>query len=133
VTPANENALGITDLANAARSVLLYQALITVIVATIFLLASGTYLGVAALYGGATALILTLLRKRGISRVGGLSPGKSMVRLYLGAAHRFLWVLVLFAVALALLKLDPLVCIIGFGLGQLGYVLNWVFQKGHLS
>jgi hypothetical protein len=51
----------------------------------------------------------------------------------LGAAQRFVWVLVLFAVALAVLKLDPLVCIIGFALSQAGYLLNWVLQKGQSS
>jgi len=130
VTPANENTLGGSDLANAARSVLLYQAVITVLVAAAFLLESGVYSGVAALYGGLTGILLTLLRKRGISGIEGLSPGKSMLRLYLGAAQRFLWVLTLFAVALVFLKLDPLVCILGFGLSQLGYMLNWVLHKG---
>lgn len=130
MTPANENTFGGSDVAYAARSVLLYQAVITVLVTAIFLLVSGVHLGVAALYGGSASFLLTLLRKRDISRVEGLSPGKSMLRLYLGAAQRFLWVLALFAVALALLKLDPLVCIIGFGLSQLGYMLNWVLHKG---
>jgi F0F1-type ATP synthase assembly protein I len=133
VTPANEEAPGGTDLAEVARSVLVYQAVITVLVAATFLLASGYHLGAAAFYGGSSALILTWLRKRGISGVAGLSPGKSMLRLYLGAAQRFLWVLVLFAVALVVLKLDPLVCIIGFALSQAGYILNWVLQKGQSS
>jgi F0F1-type ATP synthase assembly protein I len=133
VTPANEDAPGGTDLAEVARSVLVYQAVITVLVAATFLIVSGFHLGAAAFYGGACALILTWLRKRGISGVSGLSPGKSMLRLYLGAAQRFVWVLVLFAVALAVLKLDPLVCIIGFALSQAGYLLNWVLQKGQSS
>ena len=130
MTPANEDARGGADLADVARSVLAYQAAIAVLVAAAFVLAGGLQLGVAAFYGGLVALFLTGLRKRGIARVAESSYGRSMSRLYLGAAQRFLWVLALFALALAVLKLDPLASIIGFGLSQLGYVASRVLQKG---
>ena len=131
--PVNEEVRSGTDLANVARSILVYQAVISVLVALIFLLASGYQMAASALYGGMTALFLTWLRERGISGITGLSAGKSMLRLYMGAAQRFLWVLALFALALAVLKLDPLACILGFVLSQAGYLMNWVLQKGQSS
>lgn len=133
MNPANEDVRGRADLAEVVRLVLFYQAMIAALVAAVFVFVSGLQFGVAAFYGGSVALFLTWLRKRGIARVIKSDPGKSMLRLYLGMAQRFLCVLALFALALAVLKLDPLASIIGFGLSQLGYVLSRVSQKGAIS
>ncbi|MFP5344916.1 MAG: hypothetical protein ACLGGU_04680, partial [Gammaproteobacteria bacterium] len=68
---------------------------------------------------------------RRVARVA--DAGKGMLLLYLGVVQRFLLVLALFALALGVLKLDPLASIVGFGLSQLGYVISRVSHKGQLS
>jgi len=133
VIPADKDAPGGTGLGAAARTVLIYQAVITVLAAAAFTLMSGPWPGIAAFYGGLVAMTLTWLLKRRVSNVAQAaqaSPSKGMLLLYLGVVQRFLLVLALFALALGVLKLDPLASIVGFGLGQLGYVISRVSQKG---
>jgi ATP synthase protein I len=129
----NKSASGEIDLSNVARRVLASQAAITTLAAIAFTLMGGLQVGAAALYGGLVALVSTWLLKRRVSRVteaAGISHGKSMMLIYVGVAQRFLLVLVLLALALSVLKLNPLACIVGFGLSQLGYVISRVLQKG---
>lgn len=130
---SSEATSGEIDLGDVARRVLVTQAAIIVLVVATFTLIDGLQFGIAALYGGMVAVTSTWLLKRRVSRVtkaAGLSHGKSMLLIYVGVAQRFLLVLVLLAFALSVLKLDPLACIVGFGLGQLGYVISRVLQKG---
>lgn len=127
MTPADKDAPG-GGLGGAARAVLLYQAVITVLTAAVFMSTGGLWPAIAALYGGLAAMALSWLLKRRVTRLAG--AGKSMMLLYLGVAQRFLLVLALFALALGVLKLDPLASIVGFGLGQLGYVISRVAHKG---
>lgn len=129
MTPADKDVSG-GGLGGAARAVLLYQAAITVLTAAVFMFMGGLRPAIAALYGGLVAMVLSWLLKRRVTRVAGVSPGKSMMLLYLGVVQRFLLVLALFALALGVLKLDPLASIVGFGLGQLGYVISRVSHKG---
>jgi len=123
VTPADNGALG-----GAARTVLAYQAVITTLTAAAFVFAGGLRPGIAAFYGGLVAMTLTWLLKRRVVHVA--DAGKGMLLLYLGVVQRFLLVLALFALALGVLKLDPLASIVGFGLSQLGYVISRVSHKG---
>lgn len=129
----NKSTSGDIDLSNIAHRVLISQAMITALAVVTFTLTDGLRFGIAALYGGMVAILSTWLLKR---RIGGvaqrvdLSSGKSMLLIYLGVAQRFVMVLVLLALALGILKLDPLACIVGFGLSQLGYVISRVLQKG---
>jgi ATP synthase protein I len=86
----------------------------------------GVTQGLAALYGAFTSIVLAFLLSRGVKRASEAAlhdPKKSMMILYLGAVQRFVLLLVLFAIGLAVLKLDPLACLIGFGLAQLTYVI----------
>lgn len=132
MTPADKDVSG-GGLGGAARAVLVYQAGITVLVAAVFMVMGGLWPGIAAFYGGLVAMTLTWLLKRrvsGVAQAAQVSPGKSMMLLYLGVVQRFLLVLALFALALGVLKLDPLASIVGFGLGQLGYVISRVSHKG---
>lgn len=121
-------------LSGAARAVLLYQAALTGLAAAAFMYLGGLWPAIAALYGGLVAMVLSWMLKRRVTRVAddsaGVSAGKSMLLLYLGVVQRFLLVLALFALALGVLKLDPLASIAGFGLGQLGYVISRVSHKG---
>ena len=131
--PKNKSARDGIDLGDTARSVLVCQAVITALVVVTFIFIGGLRSGIAAFYGGMVAITLTWLLKHRVGSVvqaAGLSPGKSMLLLYLGVVQRFLLVLALFALALGILKLDPLASIVGFGLGQLGYMISRVLQKG---
>ncbi len=129
MTPADKDAAG-GALSGAAGAVLLYQAVITALTAAAFTFMGGLRPGIAALYGGLVAMALTWLLKRRVSRVTQAGSGKSTALLYLGVVQRFLLVLALFALALGVLKLDPLASIVGFGLSQLGYVISRVSYKG---
>ncbi|MCL5669669.1 MAG: ATP synthase subunit I [Gammaproteobacteria bacterium] len=129
MTPADKDVSG-GGLGGAARAVLLYQAAITVLTAAAFMYLGGLRPAVAALYGGLVAMVLSWMLKRRVTRVTEVSAGKGMLLLYLGVVQRFLLVLALFALALGVLKLDPLASIVGFGLGQLGYVISRVSYKG---
>ncbi len=87
--------------------------------------------GLAALYGALSSIVLVYLLSRCVTRASEVAlhdPKKSMVTLYLGAVQRFVLLAVLFAIGLAVLKLDPLACLIGFGLAQLTYVVAAKFD-----
>jgi len=133
VTLENNSATGGIDLGGTARRVLICQAVITALVVVTFMFVDGLRSGIAAFYGGTVAITLTWLLKRrvdGVAQASQSSHSKSMLLLYLGIVQRFLLVLALFALALGVLKLDPLASIVGFGLGQFGYVISRVLQKG---
>jgi len=136
VTLENKSASGDIDLGVASHRVLICQAAITALVVTTFTFLGGMQSGIAALYGGMVAITLTWLLKRrvgGIVKAAGSNSSKSMLLLYLGVLQRFLLVLALFAIALGVLKLDPLASIVAFGLGQFGYVISRVLYKGVIS
>ena len=73
------------------------------------------------------SICISLLLLRGIQRANDAAkedPGKSMRILYRGAVQRFVLVLALIAMGIALLKLSPLAVVTGFALAQIGYLLG---------
>lgn len=120
------------ELAAKAQWVISTQLIISVIVATVFLL-KGVRESLAALYGGFASLCITMLLLWGIKRATEAAkdnPGKSMRILYTGAAQRFLLVIGLLAMGLALFKLDPIAMCAGFALAQLSYLIGSRFKGG---
>lgn len=114
------------ELAAKARGVISTQLIISVIVAAVFL-TKGTWESVAALYGGLASICITIFLLWGIKRATEAAkenPGKSMRILYVGAVQRFLLVLGLLAMGLALFKLDPIAMCVGFALAQLSYLIG---------
>jgi ATP synthase protein I len=114
------------ELAAKARWVISTQLIISVIVAAVFL-TKGIWESVAALYGGIASLCITMLLLWGIKRATEAAkenPGKSMRILYVGAAQRFLLVIGLLAMGIALFKLDPIAMCVGFALAQLSYLIG---------
>ncbi len=101
-------------------SLLAIQALTTLAIAIGFYVAfSKLGVAAAALYGGATAMVLSALlawRMRRASR-----PGAGFTGLYLGALERMVFVAAAFVLALAVLKLAPLALIVGFVGAELAY------------
>ena len=113
-------------LADKARRIVGLQVSAGMVSAMVFLVLQGMMQGLAALYGALSSIVLVFLLSRGVKRASEVAlhdPKKSMMILYLGAVQRFILLLVLFALGLAVLKLDPLACLIGFGLAQLTYVI----------
>ena len=114
------------ELASRARWVISTQLIISVIVATVFLI-KGTWEFLAALYGGFASICITMLLLWGIKRATEAAkenPGKSMRILYVGAAQRFLLVIGLLAMGIALFKLDPIAMCVGFALALLSYLIG---------
>ncbi len=113
-----------SSLPGAVRVVVMYQAAIAVVVALTFLVLQGGLQALSALYGGLITLIMTLLLRRRVTRLAEIATqGNATGVAAVGVMLRFLWVLVLFGLGFAVLKLDPLASIVGFGLAQLGYVI----------
>ena len=118
------------ELAAKAQWVISTQLIISVIVAAAFLM-KGIWESVAALYGGIASLCITILLLWGIKRATEAakdSPGKSMRILYVGAVQRFLLVIGLLAMGIAMLKLDPIAMCVGFALAQLSYLIGSRFK-----
>lgn len=118
------------ELAAKARWVISTQLIISVIVAAVFLIKS-VWESVAALYGGIASLCITMLLLWGIKRateVAKENPGKSMRILYVGAVQRFLLVIGLLAMGIALFKLDPIAMCVGFALAQFSYLFGSRFK-----
>lgn len=114
-------------LAERRRKVISYQIIIGLGVAAVFYGLQGVWGAKSALYGAAVNLFMTYLLGRGVARAGHValqSARSGMVILFIGVVQRFIFVLVLFGVGFAVLKLDPLAAIVGFGLVQLGYLIS---------
>lgn len=115
------------DIAVAARRVMALQAGAATLVAAGFFFGEGAREAWSGFYGGLISVVTTFLLSRGVVRAADAasqSQKKSMIILYLGAAQRFVLVLVLFGVGLAGLHLAPLPTIAGFVAAQLVYVIG---------
>ena len=115
------------DIAANARRLLIIQGVAGLIGVAVLFAAQGGWAAVSTLYGAGISIAVTLLLSWGIKRAEAAAvenPAKSQAILYLGAAQRFIVVLVLFLVGLAALELDPLATVIGFGLAHVAYFLN---------
>lgn len=113
-----------TVLRRTARRLLITQLLLVLITATAYFIAKGLGGSVAALYGGAIALLNTLIsanRLRRASDVAARSANRGMMEMYIGAIMRFIATPLFVALGIAALGLDPIAIIVGFAVAQLGY------------
>ena len=114
------------ELATKAKWVISTQLIVSIIVAVVFL-TKGTWESLAAVYGGLVSICISILLLWGIQRANDAAkddPGKSMRILYIGAVQRFVAVLALIALGIALFKLSPIAIVTGFALAQIGYLLG---------
>jgi ATP synthase protein I len=105
---------------------------VLVVAAGIFLAASGWGRAGSALFGGVIAIgnLLLLEWRRGRTDRGpALSASQSIRVLYRSALERMGLVVMLFAVGLGLLRLDPLGLLTGFIAGQLGLLFTGIRRK----
>ena len=116
-----------SEIVVATRRVLALQAGAAALVAAGFFFGKGQWEAVSSLYGGLISVIAVFHLSRGVARAAdaaGQSQKKSMFILYLGAAQRFVLVMVLLGVGLMVFKLNPLATIAGLVAAQLMYIVG---------
>lgn len=92
-------------------AILLIQAGLVLIGVLVTAYVKGQHGAEAALYGGAVAIVNTLILARRIERVGmvdAASAQRGMIQLYVNAVLRFVFVLAALAIGLGVLRLMPL-------------------------
>ena len=114
-------------LRQGVRRVLLSQAVLTFLTGAVIFVSLGVAAGLAALYGGATALISTWLLGRRVQRIPE-TPAQAhagvQLALYAGILPRFIVTLALLGIGIGGLKLFPLPLIAAFAVAQLGFLIN---------
>ncbi|MCR4302102.1 MAG: hypothetical protein NUV51_10865 [Sulfuricaulis sp.] len=103
-------------LRKGVRRVLLFQALLTLLVAAVFGVARGRYDFLSALYGGAVALLLSGWLGRGVLRAAGLGS------LYANAITRYGAAMLFLGLGMGVIRLAPLPLIVAFAVAQLGFL-----------
>jgi len=105
-----------------SRKVIALQIGIGVLAAAGFFVGQGPWFALSAGYGMLISIVLAFLLSRGVVQAGNAQrPNQGAAKLYIGAAVRFVLVLLLLVVGLAIFKLDALACVVGFGVTQLAY------------
>jgi len=83
----------------------------------------------AALYGGSITVLTTLLIAMRIGRAGEMSADEqqqSYLEVYIGAIQKFILTVVLMAVGMGYLELNPIPLLICFAASQLSFAFNKV-------
>jgi ATP synthase protein I len=121
----------VQTLHSGTRRLLALQCCATALAAVAFLLASGQWDAVSAIYGGLIGVLMTLLLSRGVALAGKMpSLRQSQIVLYAGAVVRFILVLALFAIGLAAFDLAPLALVLGFVAAQLVFPFTALTSRG---
>lgn len=97
------------------------QAIATLAVAGGFFAYTGLGAALAALYGGATGMVVSALLAWRMNRAA--RPGAGVAGLYLSALERMVFVAAAFVLAFVVLKLQPLGLIAGFIGAELAYYI----------
>lgn len=108
------------------------QLLFVTVATVIFFVIYGGFSAVSAGFGGTIALANSLLlgwRRSAADSGRALSGEASMRVLYRTAIERFVLVLVLFALGLGVLELDPVALLAGFIAGQLALFIDGITRK----
>lgn len=105
------------NITGQARRIMTAQLVVTAVAGLGAFLLFGMLQGVSVVYGGLVDLVLTLLLSRSVRKaeaVAATDPKAGMTVLYVGAVIRFFLFIVMFAIGLALLRLDALAVAVGF-------------------
>jgi len=105
-------------LRKGVRRVVLFQALLTLVVAVVFGYTRGRPEFLSALYGGAAAVLSSGWLGFGVARARGLGS------LYANAITRYGIAMLCLGLGLGLLKLAPLPLIAAFAIAQFGFLSN---------
>ena len=109
------------------RKFAILQLLLFAATSVIFFMIDGAFQAASVWCGGLIAMTnvrLLAWRRRRADRGRVLSAVESLRLLYRTAVERFVLVVLLFALALGILQLDPLALITGFIVGQLALVFT---------
>lgn len=113
------------ELASKSQWVVKIQLAVTTLVALLFFY-QGHWAALSAVYGGLISVASSYFLSRGVARATELAkddPRKGMTTLYVGAVQRFIGVIALLALGMAVLKLQPLAILVGFAGAQAGFLL----------
>ena len=122
----------ISQVAKNNKRLLINQIVVGLIVAAVFVILQGHWQALSALYGVFVTIAISTLLSRGVQRAERAAienPKASMGILYFGAVQRFVMAAVLFIIGLGLIEFEPLPVVVGFGVTQFAYVLNFVNLK----
>jgi len=111
------------------RRLLIVQIIITSFIALVYLVLLGSDGLFAAFYGGCITLSGTLLMAWRIARAGEVAATEKQhgfIEIYIGAIQKFILTLVLMAIGMGYLKLDPLAILVCFAATQLSFIANKV-------
>lgn len=111
------------------RRLLIIQFLIVLVVASAYLVLQDFSAFLAAIYGGSITLSTTILMAWRIGRAGEVAEDEQQqgyIEIYIGAVQKFILTLVLIAIGMAYLKLEPLAILVCFAATQLSFVFNKV-------
>lgn len=107
------------------RRVVLTQVLITLSVAAVFWYVRDRHQALAALYGGAAALLSGVWLARGVRRAGARpDQGGILGALYANAVVRYAAVILLLGLGLGWLRLAPVPLVCAFAAAQLGVLAH---------
>lgn len=108
---------------------IIVQVILTFIVALGYLAFQNINGFFAALFGGSITLSGTVLMAWRISRAGEAAPTEQQqgyIEIYIGAIQKFVLTLVLMALGMGYLQLNPLAILVGFAATQLSFIANKV-------
>ncbi len=111
------------------RRLFVIQLALTLIIALSYLIFQSLNGFFAAIYGGSITLTGTLLMAWRISRAGEAGSKEKQqgyIEIYAGVVQKFILTLVLMAVGMGVLKLDPLAVLVGFAVTQFSFIANKV-------
>lgn len=111
------------------RRLFIIQLVLTLIIALSYLIFQSLNGFFAALYGGCITLSGTLLMAWRISRAGEAGSKEKQqgyIEIYAGVVQKFILTLVLMAIGMGVLKLDPLAVLVGFAITQFSFIANKV-------
>ncbi len=107
------------------RRVALAQAVITLSLVAVFWYVRDSGEALGALYGGATALLISVWLGRGVKRAGALPhQGAVLGALYANTVMRYVAAIVLLGLGLGSLKLAPIPLVCAFVAAQFGVLAN---------
>lgn len=123
------NNIAAQELTLKTRKVIGLQLAIGMLVAAGLSVSNTPWHGLSVLYGTMISMLSSWWLSRGVSKAGiHAQQGRSgEAVLYIGAALRFIMVLALFAIGLAVVKLAAVATVAGFVVAQLAFVIagNW--------
>ena len=108
---------------------LLIQVALVLIVLTVAFYYQGMSGLVGGLYGGAVALLSTLILLRRVKQAGRITSTGSqhgMALLYFGVIQRYVFVLVALAIGLGVINLNAKPLLATFGIAQLAHFVPWL-------